>query len=348
MYPHRNQQIYGTFVKNVVDLLLENGFTILLAVKAGNSKNPLIKFYQYIKFFLISILKGLFYRYNIIYVHYIAHSAIPVLIIKFFRRKIKIVSHVHGGDILEEPFLKPITSKTLKISDIIIAPSSYFKEIIINIYKINPEKIKVFPSGGVNTSLFKPKKINRKNLLKSYTNQFVLGFVSRIERGKGWNVFLEGIKKTKEKTKESLLGVIIGDGKEVTLMQKLIRKFQLNDTIEYLGSKNYELLPLFYNCFDVFIFPTTKRESLGLVGLEAMACGVPVIGSNIGGLTTYIKNGVNGYIFQPGSPESLSERIIQYMQLNKRYKKQMKKCARLTALEYDRNKISKILLECFQ
>jgi len=350
MYPYKNQQLSGIFVKNTVDLLRENGFTILLAVKRGNSKNLIIKLCQYIKFFFISILKGLFYKYNAIYVHYIAHSAIPVLIIKFFRKKIRIVSHTHGGDILEEPKLfGSITYKTLNVSDTIITPSSYFKGVLIDKYRIKPQKIKISPSGGVDTNSFKPEKVNRKKMLKNYTHQIVLGFVSRIDKGKGWKLFLQAIKKLEEEMKQPILGIIIGDGKEVNSMQKLIMELNLTNTVEHLGAKKHEYLPSFYNCFDLFIFPTQRKaESLGLVGLEAMSCGVPVIGSQIGGLTTYIKNGINGYTFLPGSVEDLCKKITQYFSFSESLKKQIKESARLTALKYDRKKIAHKLLEYFK
>jgi L-malate glycosyltransferase len=350
MYPSKKQLFFGVFVKNIANLLSKNGFTILLAVKNGNSDNLIIKSLQYFKFFLVSILKGLFLKYNIIYVHYIAHSAVPVLIIRFFRKRIRIVSHTHGGDILEElEIFKAITYKTLNISNIIITPSSYFKGVLINKYRIKPQKIKISPSGGVDTNLFKPGKVNRKKILKNYANQIVLGFVSRIDKGKGWQVFLQAIKKLKEETKIPVLGIIIGNGKEVNSMQKLIKELQLTNNINYLGAKKHECLPFFYNCFDLFIFPTERKaESLGLVGLEAMSCGIPVIGSQIGGLTTYIKNRINGYTFSPGSVENLCKKTTKYLHLNEKSRKKMKQSARETALKYERNKVAYNLSNFFK
>ncbi len=349
MYPYKNQQLSSIFIKNIVKSLRENGFTILLAVKKGNSNNLIIKLCQYTKFFLVSILKGLFFNYNAIYVHYIAHSAIPVLIIKLFRKKVKIVSHTHGGDILEQPkIFGPITYKTLSTSNIIISPSYYFKDVLINKYKIEPETIKIFPSGGIDTNLFKPKKVNRKKILENYNNQITLGFVSRIDKGKGWETFLLAIKRLKKELKQPILGVIIGEGKEVNSMQRLIKKLQLDNAVQYLGGKSHNNLSTFYNCFDIFIFPTQKPESLGLVGLEAMSCGIPIIGSDIGGLTTYIKNGINGYTFTPYLIENLCEKINSYLSINKKKKDKMKKAARKTALKYDRSTVSLDLIQIFE
>ena len=350
MYPSKKQQFSSSFIKNTVDLLRENKIKVYLAVKTGNSNHIFIKFFQYIKFFCVSILKGLFLKYNIIYVHYIAHSAIPVLFIKFFRTKMTIISHTHGGDILEEPqFFKSITNKTLNLSNLIITPSSYFKNIIINKYDIKAQKIKISPSGGVNTDLFKPKKVNRKEILKNYKNQIVLGFISRIIKGKGWNIFIEAIKELNHKNKQTFLGIIIGEGEEVNSMKQLIQELQLTDRIVYLGPKKHEELPFFYNCLDLFIFPTERAaESLGLVGLEAMSCGIPVIGSHIAGLKTYIKNGINGYTFSCGSIEELCEKIFKYLSLYKKEKTKMKEAARETALEYDRIKVSLDLAKTFE
>lgn len=95
-----------------------------------------------------------------------------------------------------------------------------------------------------------------------------------------------------------------------------IRDLYLDNLIKYIGPIPYHSLPEIYCTLDLFIFPTCLEESLGLVGLEAMACEVPVIGSYIGGLKDYIKDKENGFFFTPGNAEELSNKIELYLSLS--------------------------------
>ena len=88
---------------------------------------------------------------------------------------------------------------------------------------------------------------------------------------------------------------------------------------------------------DLFVFPTQLEESLGLVGLEAMACGVPVIGSCIGGLTDYIEEGTNGFFFEPGNVQSLVDSILKYIECDDLMKCQLKKNAIDTAQSFSKD-----------
>lgn len=349
MYPSEENQHFGVFVKNTADLLNKNGFKVDLAVKRGKSKNPIAKLWGYILFFINGVYRSFTNKYNIIYVHYVAHSAILALFIKFFKRQAKFVFHVHGSDILEESkFFYPFTALALRIADLIIVPSNYFKEITINKFALERKIVQVFPSGGVDTSTFKIMEINRKEYIPDYQGEFVIGFVSRICLGKGWNVFLNAINKLKKELNEPFRGVIIGDGEEVDDMLRLKEELALNDVLDYLGPKSPKELPYFYNCFDIFIFPTQKFESLGLVGLEAMSCGIPVIGSRIGALPVYIKEGRNGFLFTHSSSTELCGKIVDFYKLGNRKKNAMRESARQTALEYDTNKVAPELIRCFK
>ena len=90
--------------------------------------------------------------------------------------------------------------------------------------------------------------------------------------------------------------------------------------------------------FDVFVFPT-YGESLGLVGLEAMSCGVPVIASNIGGPKGYIVSGENGLLFKPKDANDLSLKIKEYFTFNAEFKSKMIASAINTAYQYDSRKV---------
>ncbi len=106
--------------------------------------------------------------------------------------------------------------------------------------------------------------------------------------------------------------------------------------VSYIGPVRQTELPAVYRSFDVFVFPTVRAaESLGLVGLEAMACGVPVIGSNTGGLTGYISHGENGFLFEPGNVKELADRIVMFCNLARSERQALSQQAIRTARSYD-------------
>ena len=102
----------------------------------------------------------------------------------------------------------------------------------------------------------------------------------------------------------------------------------------------------FYKSVDLFIFPSeNKSESLGLVGLEAMAASTPVIGSNIGGIATYINDGENGFLFEPKNSMELANNIIKYMDSSAKEKNFMMNMAYKTALNYESSKVLTTLFD---
>lgn len=109
--------------------------------------------------------------------------------------------------------------------------------------------------------------------------------------------------------------LFVGYGGQTELLNKKIKEFNLSDCCCYLGPKTHQELNELYNQSDVMIFPTMLYESLGLVGIEAMACGCPVIGSNIGCLPEYIKDGITGFLFESGNSHELAERITYFINL---------------------------------
>ena len=100
-----------------------------------------------------------------------------------------------------------------------------------------------------------------------------------------------------------------------------------------------------YNLLDVFVFPTYRvDESLGLVGLEAMSCGIPVIASNMGGPKGYINSGENGLLFKPKYADDLASKIMIYNNYTRDKKTNMIKSAEKTAADYDSKKVKNELV----
>lgn len=342
LYPSKKDPFYGTFVKNFTDSLYNYGnFShINLCVIKGRSSNIFEKICKYISFYLQILYQLTFHNYNIVYVHIITHAAIPLRFISLFRH-LPLIFNIHGEDLITQTklsnyFLELVKPLLIK-AQLIVVPSYFFaKKAQQLIPQINTQKIYISPSGGIKQSFF------QQDSHANATNTFNIGYVSRIDRGKGWDTFIDAIKILKEKNISGLKAQIIGNGHEVDEMKQKINITNL-DIIEYLGPIPYDQLPLYYKKFDIFIFPTKLEESLGLVGLEAMASRVPVIGSHIGGLTDYIIDKVNGFYFEPNNAKDLADKIYLYYTQPLEKQNLMKENAYKTALSYQNEKISKSL-----
>lgn len=334
MYPSTKDPVYGTFVKEFMDSVViknRSGKTELIAIK-GRSKYIIEKLYKYFAFYFKSLFKLLFFRYDLIYVHTITYTIIPIKIASIFK-KLPLVFNTHGADLLGggmasclRKLSKPILNRAISI----VSPSNYFKKEIIKFLPDYPaEKIFVSPSGGVNTTLFSPLN-NRKN-----REMFVMGFVSRIDKGKGWDLFLNAVNNMRQRYR-NVRGIIAGRGAETKEMIELISQLDLSNIVDYIGPVPHDKLPSIFTQMDCFIFPSTrKEESLGLVGLEAMACGIPVIASDSYGPTDYIEDRGNGLFFSTGDISSLIDKVDYYYNLTDSEKDIISDNARKSSLKYD-------------
>jgi glycosyltransferase involved in cell wall biosynthesis len=339
MYPSKEQPVFGVFVKNFENGILENNGTVYKSVISGKGKSKIEKVFKYINFFFSVYKNLLFKKYDIIYVHYSTHSVLPlVLIYKFIKKPI--IINAHGDDLLPQSRLSEILFKLTKNCvhncKMIVVPSKYFANIANE--KYNHNNIFVSASGGVNLDIFK-----KYNFQKEKTDYLNIGYVSRIDKGKGWDIYLKALYELK-KLDIKFKAVIVGHGDEITLMQEMINKFKLNDDVKYLGKLPQIELPKIFNDLDVFIFPSVREgESLGLVGLESMACGTPVIGSAIGGIAEYVENSMNGYLFEPDNVEALVEKILKFNSLRDEEKIKMNQNALETAKRFGSQEVAKKL-----
>jgi len=342
MYPSLNQPSYGIFVKNFEKSFKNN--EIVFSAKSvikGRGKNFFHKGLKQLKLYISIIYNGLVKDYDAIYVHYITHPAIPILILRLFKKR-KLIINVHGSDVFHLNkfviFLNKFAINLMSQADLIVTPSIYFKNVLIDKYKFPADLIFPSASGGVNMNLFKKKK-------NEHSIDFVIGYVSRIDKDKGWDTLLLALKDLIDNKVFNFKAIFVGGGAEVDQFQKKIVELELYNYIEYKGSLPQNELPAIINEMDIFVFPTRLAESLGLVGLEAMACGVPVIGANIGGLKDYIIDKYNGMFFEAGNYEDLAQKIILFDRMMGLKKQKLSENSLKTAQEYEQNIVTKQLIE---
>lgn len=337
MYPSFKDPVYGTFVQSFIEQLISlNGYkdTKKIVIK-GRKASHIVKIWNYIIFYIKIISNLLFNRYDLIYVHTITYPILPLRIVRLFK-KLPLIFNVHGGDVLTRGrianYLKKYSIPLLKEAKLVVSPSFFFKNILLKEFPfLKEDKIFVSPSGGVDSSFY-------NNHSQKDNKIFTVGYVSRIDDAKGWYTFIKAINIVKSKG-YNIKGIIAGRGNQITEMEQMLIDLSMNESINYIGPIPYNHLPQVYKQLDLFIFPTQLEESLGLVGLEAMACRVPVIGSYIGGLKDYIKPNINGFFFEPGNYDDLANKILSYMQLSSDIKDLLKMNAYKTACLFSSDKV---------
>lgn len=346
MYPSDSDPVYGTFVKNFIDELKSRNPDGKndIAVIAGKRKGKKSKALAYIGFYSSTLWKLLMRRYDFVYVHTITFPIIPIRIASVFRRH-KFVFNVHGDDVLPSTSLKKrlkeLARPVLPKAALIVVPSPYFADVVQHEFKeVTPDRIFISPSGGLSKRFYITDKKKPK-----HDCSLTLGFVSRIDEGKGWDTFLMAVKRLVDEGVD-VNAVIAGRGAQSAYMLEMIKEMGLRDSVKYLGPVPQNELPAVYASFDLFVFPSTRAaESLGLVGLEAMAAHTPVIASQMAGPAGYVVNGHNGYLFEPGNADELYSCVKSYLALNGEQRMALSENAYATALEYDAEDVANALYD---
>ena len=210
------------------------------------------------------------------------------------------------------------------------------------LYGADMEKVVVIPP-GVNLDLYSPipQKMAKSELGIPADNKNIL-FAGRIEPLKGIDSLLLAIdliqRQHPELASHLSVNIIGGDpwsdtvDDEMIRLQDLRQSLGVTDIVTFLGSKIQDDLPEYYAAAEMVVMPS-HYESFGLVALEAMAMGTPVIASEVGGLAFLIKDGLNGFHVPSRDPEALAERIFTLL-TDRGCREQLGTAARMHAQDY--------------
>lgn len=210
-------------------------------------------------------------------------------------------------------------------SDCIIASSKIDKEYLVYIYNVKDSKVKAV-NPGVDTSLFRPlDKIKSKSLIQADKDHKIILFVGRIEPLKGIDVLLYAMKIFHEKNPKLRVCLFVVGGdvsqkrslwtKELKKLDEIRKLLNLETSVKFVGRKSQQKLPYYYNASEFVLMPS-HYESFGMAALEAMACGVPVITTNVAGISGIFDKDHEKLITSANNPLELSEKM-EYLLTNK-------------------------------
>ena len=276
-----------------------------------NLKKKKLLYFQ-IPFFLIAEIISTFLiaiRLKPPIIH--SHWSIPQGITGVITSKllhIPCITTLHGSDVfgLQKSFLTLLNRETLRHSNICTANS---KKTVEAAQWISGKKNTILIPMGVDTDFFKKMREKKEN------NGKAILFVGRLIDLKGVDYLIAALKEVLVKFPDTKL-YIVGDGPKRGKLEILAKRLQLADNVIFTGSLSQNKLRSYYSLADVFVLPsivhdTGETEGMGVVLLEAMSAGVPVIGSDVGGIGDIIKHEITGLLVPQKQPETIGEEIIR-------------------------------------
>jgi len=191
----------------------------------------------------------------------------------------------------------------------IIAPTEREKEELVRHYGASSEKISVVPC-GVNLEQFKVLNKAQARQYLGLGNDKIILFVGRIDPLKGIDKLIKALPYLRNIQQIRLL--VIGGGEhsqhEIEQLRKLACNLKIQNSVAFLDLVKHEQLPYFYSAADVCVVPS-YYESFGLVALESLACGTPVVATDVGDFRSIIRDGETGYVISDNVPHCLADKI---------------------------------------
>ena len=296
---------FGIFVKKNIKGLQKEFIVKTIFVK--NSKYKVLRLLYYFLFF-IEVLYEKKQIFDLVYIHFPTRTAFPLLFC--FKSNIKVILNFHGSDLIFTSKFNYLIFKFQKRwfqkARLIIVPSSHYKTIASQYF--SQEKLLISPSSGVPDNFFNSKNKN--------PGKFKVTYISTVNEEKGAYDACKAIMEIAKKHQNIRLEIY---GKLDSKNKLKLDQFTSAQYINYKGVTSQSNIINIMKESYCFLFPS-KKESLGLVGIEALATGTPVIGSDIPAIETYLENGFNGLIFQAGNIESLIHKIEEIITNDALYK----------------------------
>ncbi len=192
----------------------------------------------------------------------------------------------------------------------VVVASEHERDLLVALYDVDRARVHVVPC-GVDLDLFTPtdKEAARRRLRLEDGERIIL-FVGRIEPLKGIDVLIGAAACLHEDENFRVL-IVGGDARaqaEVAQLRSLAERLDVDHHISFVGAVPHRELPLYYNAADVCVVPS-YYESFGMVAVESMACGTPVVASRVGGLASTVRDGETGYLISWRCPEPFAERL---------------------------------------
>lgn len=209
--------------------------------------------------------------------------------------------------------------QAIAAADMVVAATPAEQADLQWLYEVRSPRITVIPPGVDHERFQKLPAAEARARLGLPRDRAILLYVGRIEPLKGIDTLIRAVQRLPGPVRPEVY-VIGGEANvpdeqldsEMARLQALASELGLAEQVHFLGKREQDELPAFYSAADIVVLPS-YYESFGMVALEAMTCGVPVIASRVGGLAYLVEDGISGYHVPEGSSEELAERLDELL-----------------------------------
>lgn len=288
------------------------------------------------------------YKIEVLHVHYaIPHAYAGYMAKQMLKDEgidIPMVTTLHGTDITlvgNHPFYKPAVTFSINKSDFVTSVSQSLKDDTLKLFNIKNE-IQVIPNFIELDKIKKEDKSPCQRSVMANDEERIITHISNFRKVKRIPDIIAIFNKIQKEIPAKLM--MVGEGPEKEKADQLCRELGIQDKVIFFGNSN-EIDTILCQT-DLFLLPS-KTESFGLVALEAMACGVPVISSNAGGLPEVNKDGFSGYLSEVGDVDGMANNALKILK-NQTDLDQFKKNALITAQQFDIKKILPLYEDLYQ
>jgi N-acetyl-alpha-D-glucosaminyl L-malate synthase BshA len=252
-------------------------------------------------------------RYNLDLIH--AHYAVPHATSAYMAKQmtngaLRVVTTLHGTDITlvgQDPSYQSITAFSIKQSDGVTAVSEFLRRETVEHFDVAPERIQVIPN-FVDLNEYKRDVHPCHRARLSEEGEKIVMHISNFRPVKRVDDVVRVFARVHRQVPARL--VLIGDGPERGRVQQTAEEEGVNERVLFLGKQ--ESVAEILACADLFLLPSAT-ESFGLVALEAMSCGVPVVATCVGGIPEVVPNGEAGYLAPVGDVDTMAEQSVRIL-----------------------------------
>jgi L-malate glycosyltransferase len=278
------------------------------------------------------------YKIDVLHVHYAIPHAYAGYMAKQMLQdegiKIPMVTTLHGTDITlvgNHPFYKPAVTFSINKSDVVTSVSQSLKDDTLRLFDITKEIVVIPNFIELDNKII--ENIHCKRSVMANPEERIVTHISNFRKVKNIPDVVKVFYKIQQKIPAKLM--MVGDGPEKEEAEKLCQDLGISDRVIFFGNSHEINQILSYS--DLFLLPS-ETESFGLAALEAMACSVPVISSNSGGLPEVNIHGVSGYLSNVGEVDDMAKNALEILK-NETVLNQFKENALKTAKEFSIEKI---------
>lgn len=297
-------------------------------------KRGKVRFIRYIPFLIRILLVLRKIKPDIIHAQTIGMGVVGFLAKKFF--KIPYVVYGRGSEVyFSWLFKNQISRLVLRHADAVVALTEDMKK---SLQRFCNREIYIIPNGiELDRFINLPKKEETLSRIGINDQENIILFVGRLCYVKGVEYLIRAMNIIVNKKNKKVKLIIIGDGEERQNLEKLTKELNLGNNVIFLGKIPNEKIAEFMASSDVFVLPSLS-EGFPSVILEAMACGLPIVATNVGGIPYVVNEEENGFLVMPKDSEQIAEKILFLLE-NKNISEEISKKNKEMIKKYDLNNI---------